>query len=54
MFYSELEGFIQELKKPIHDELIMLFVQKMNRQPTTYYGCYCKFYWSESKNTETY
>lgn len=35
MFISELEGFIQELKKPIHDELVALFVQKMNRQPTT-------------------
>ncbi len=35
MFISELEGFIQELKKPIHDELVSLFVQKMNRQPTT-------------------
>lgn len=34
MFISELEGFIQELKKPIHDELVSLFIQKMNRQPT--------------------
>jgi hypothetical protein len=34
MFISELEGFIQELKEPVQDELVNLFVQKMNRRPT--------------------
>lgn len=33
MFISELSGFIQELKKPIQEELAKLFVEKMNRQP---------------------
>lgn len=33
LFSSELEGFIQELKKPVTDELVNLFVEKMNRKP---------------------
>lgn len=34
LFISELDGFMQELKRYIQDELVAVFIQKMNRQPT--------------------